>query len=54
MAVDIRTFPWIRRLASDYAYAFEHVAPFFAGDAATSAAWADTIARSQQIGRAHV
>ena len=51
MAVDIRTFPWIRRLASDYAFAFEHVAPFFAGDAATSAAWADTIARSQRFTR---
>ena len=51
MAVDIRTFPWIRRLASDYAFAFEHVAPFFAGDPATSAAWADTIARSQRFTR---
>ena len=47
LAVDIRTFPWIRRLASDYAFAFEKVAPFFAGDPATPAAWADTIARSQ-------
>ena len=51
LAVDIRTFPWIRRLASDYAFAFANVAPFFAGDPATSAAWADTIRRSQGLAR---
>ena len=51
LAVDIRTFPWIRRLASDYAFDFQKVAPFFAGDPATPAAWADTIARSQGFAR---
>jgi bacillithiol biosynthesis cysteine-adding enzyme BshC len=51
LAVDIRSFPWIRRLASDYAFDFQKVAPFFAGDPATPAAWADTIARSQGIAR---
>ena len=51
LAVDIRTFPWIRRLASDYAFAFAKVAPFFAGDPATPAAWADTIVRSQGFTR---
>ncbi|MBY0494354.1 MAG: bacillithiol biosynthesis cysteine-adding enzyme BshC [Cyanobacteria bacterium] len=51
LAVDIRTFPWIRRLASDYAFAFANVAPFFAGDPATPAAWADTIKRSQGFQR---
>jgi bacillithiol biosynthesis cysteine-adding enzyme BshC len=51
LAVDIRTFPWIRRLASDYAFAYPNVAPFFAGDPATSAAWADTIVRSQSYAR---
>jgi bacillithiol biosynthesis cysteine-adding enzyme BshC len=51
LAVDIRTFPWIRRLASDYAFAYANVAPFFAGDPATSAAWADTIRRSQAFAR---
>src|SRR6188472_1257082 len=51
LAVDIRTFPWIRRLASDYAFAFANVSPFFAGDPATPAAWADTIARSQGYSR---
>ena len=51
LAVDIRTFPWIRRLASDYAFDFSKVAPFFAGDPATPAAWADTITRSQSYQR---
>ena len=51
LAVDIRTFPWIRPLASDYAFAFANVAPFYAGDPATPAAWADTIARSRTLQR---
>lgn len=51
LAVDIRTFPWIRRLASDYAFAYANVAPFFAGDPATPAAWADAITRSQGLKR---
>jgi bacillithiol biosynthesis cysteine-adding enzyme BshC len=51
LAVDIRTFPWIRRLASDYAFAFAKVEPFFAGDPATPTAWADTIKRSQSFKR---
>ena len=51
LAVDIRTFPWIRRLASDYAFAYANVAPFFAGDPATPDAWADTIRRSQSYAR---
>lgn len=51
LAVDIRTFPWIRRLASDYAFDFQKVAPFFAGDPATPVAWADTIQRSQSFAR---
>lgn len=45
MAVDIRRFPWIRRLASDYAFAFERVAPFFAGDPAGPKAWDEAIRR---------
>jgi bacillithiol biosynthesis cysteine-adding enzyme BshC len=51
LAVDIRTFPWIRRLASDYAFAFANVASFYAGDPATAAAWADTITRSRHLAR---
>jgi bacillithiol biosynthesis cysteine-adding enzyme BshC len=38
-------------LASDYAFDFQNVAPFFAGDPATPAAWADTIAHSQAFSR---
>lgn len=46
-AVDIRRFPWIRRFASDYAFRFEQVAQFFAGNPAEPAAWAEVIARRQ-------
>jgi bacillithiol biosynthesis cysteine-adding enzyme BshC len=45
--VDVRRFPWIRRLAADYAYAFPSVAPFFSGNPADQVAWADAIARTQ-------
>ena len=47
LAVDIRSFPWIRRLAADYAFAYGNVAEFFAGDPSTPAAWADVIRRSK-------
>ena len=45
--MDVRRFPWIRRLAADYAYDFGAVAPFFSGDPAERAAWAAAIARTQ-------
>jgi bacillithiol biosynthesis cysteine-adding enzyme BshC len=45
--VDVRRFPWIRRLAADYAYDFRSVAPFFSGDPADRGAWAGAIARTQ-------
>jgi bacillithiol synthase len=45
--VDVRRFPWIRRLAADYAYDFPAVAPFFSGNPADRAAWADAIGRTQ-------
>jgi len=48
MPVDVRRFPWIRRLAADYAYDFRAVAPFFAGDPADRAAWAAAIAREHR------
>ncbi len=51
MPVDVRRFPWIRRLAADYAYDFQAVAPFFAGDPADRAAWADAISRTQRHDR---
>jgi bacillithiol biosynthesis cysteine-adding enzyme BshC len=49
--VDVRRFPWIRRLAADYAYDFRAVAPFFSGDPSDRAAWADAIARTQAHAR---
>jgi len=45
--VDVRRFPWIRRLAADYAYDFRAVERFFSGNPADRAAWADAIARTQ-------
>lgn len=45
--VDVRRFPWIRRLAADYAYDFGSVAPFFTGDPAIRADWAAAVARTQ-------
>ena len=45
--VDVRRFPWIRRLAADYVYDFPAVAPFFSGDPADRSAWAAAIARTQ-------
>ncbi len=47
LAVDIRRFPWIRRLAADYAYDFARLAPFFAGNPGDGDAWSDAIARAQ-------
>jgi bacillithiol biosynthesis cysteine-adding enzyme BshC len=46
--VDLRRFPWMRRLAVDYAYAFHSVAPFFSGDPSERSAWVDAIARIQR------
>ena len=48
LAVDVRRFPWIRRLAADYAYNFSSVSPFFTGDPADGAAWAQAIGRTQR------
>jgi bacillithiol biosynthesis cysteine-adding enzyme BshC len=49
--VDVRRFPWIRRLAADYVYDFHSVAPFFSGNPADRAAWSDAIART--LGHKH-
>ena len=46
--IEIRRFPWIRRLASDYAFEHARVADFFAGDPADGAAWRDAITRAQR------
>jgi bacillithiol biosynthesis cysteine-adding enzyme BshC len=52
IAVDVRRFPWIRRLAGDYAFNFANVAPLFAGDPTKPESWRDAIARSQSTRRA--
>ena len=46
--VDIRRFPWIRKLAADYAFQFSSLAPFFSGDPAAPASWAAAIANAQR------
>jgi bacillithiol biosynthesis cysteine-adding enzyme BshC len=48
LSIDIRRFPWIRRLAADYAFDFDRVADFFAGNPYDPAAWRDAIARAQR------
>jgi bacillithiol synthase len=45
LAIDLRQLPWIRRLAADYAFAFDGLAPFYPGNPQDEAAWADVIAR---------
>ena len=45
LPVDIRRFPWIRRLASDYAFDYARLADFFAGDPRDPGAWRDAITR---------
>jgi bacillithiol biosynthesis cysteine-adding enzyme BshC len=47
IAIDIRRYPGIRRLAGDYAYAFEPLAPFYEGDPARPEAWQAAIERAQ-------
>ncbi|MCX6549988.1 MAG: bacillithiol biosynthesis cysteine-adding enzyme BshC [Acidobacteria bacterium] len=47
MAVDIRRYPGIRRLAGDYAYDFARLREFFAGDPAEPDAWRMAIERAR-------
>ena len=51
--VDVRRFPWVKRLAADYAYDFPAVAPFYSGDPSSYASWADAIARARTCPRPH-
>jgi len=45
--VDIRRYPGIRRLAGDYAYAFEPLAPFYEGNPARPADWLAAVDRAR-------
>jgi len=45
--VDIRRFPWINRLASDYAFDYARLADFFAGSPADRNAWREAIDRTR-------
>jgi bacillithiol synthase len=47
LPIDIRRFPWIRRLAADYAFDYARAAEFFAGNPADPAAWREAIRRTQ-------
>jgi bacillithiol biosynthesis cysteine-adding enzyme BshC len=53
LPVDIRRFPWIRRLAADYVFDHSRLADFFAGNPDDPAAWRDAIARTHQHRREH-
>ena len=48
LPIDIRRFPWIRKLAADYSFDYGRVAEFFAGNPADPASWRTAITRAQQ------
>ena len=50
--VDIRRFPWLRRLVSDYAFEYQRLSEFYAGDPRDPAAWRDSLARVRRNPRA--
>ncbi len=46
-AIDVRTISWIRPLIAAYAFDYDAVAPLYAGNPASRAAWPDAIRRAQ-------
>jgi bacillithiol synthase len=46
--LDVRSFPWIRPLAGDYAYNFKQVEGLYAGNPMEREAWCDSVRRAQQ------
>jgi bacillithiol biosynthesis cysteine-adding enzyme BshC len=48
ISVDIRRFPWVKKLAADYAFQFSALAPFFSGDPASPGSWKAAIANAQK------
>ena len=53
ISVDIRRFPWVKKLAADYAFQFSTLTSFFSGDPADPASWKAAIAHAQKHPRAH-
>jgi bacillithiol biosynthesis cysteine-adding enzyme BshC len=51
VGLDLRELPWVRRFAADYAYRFEDLADFFAGNPAEAGAWASVIQRTMAHAR---
>jgi bacillithiol biosynthesis cysteine-adding enzyme BshC len=51
LSVDVRTLPWMRPLAIDYAFAHERLASFFSGNPAEASAWSGAIRRAQRHAR---
>ena len=51
LPLDVRRVSWIRKLAGDYAFNFSHIAPLYAGDPASDAAWRDAIHRATAYAR---
>jgi bacillithiol biosynthesis cysteine-adding enzyme BshC len=52
LAIDVRRFGWIRRLASEYAFDFDRVGDLFAGDPRSPDAWRRAIDRATAHPRA--
>ena len=50
-AIDLRRFPWIRPLVSEYTHQFQSLAPLFAGNPAEPRSWRETIDRVQRARR---
>jgi bacillithiol biosynthesis cysteine-adding enzyme BshC len=47
-AVDVRRFPWIRKLAADYMFDFGRLASFFSGDPHDRSSWSASVRRARQ------
>jgi len=47
ISVDVRRVPGIKRLASDYVFAFGGLSPFFSGNPTDHSAWTSAIARTR-------
>ena len=47
LSIDVRRIPGVKRLASDYVFAFGGLAPFFSGNPTERSAWTTAIARTQ-------